>query len=42
MHVESGYKNRRVSFGNHVLIMNLAAADFLMGRSAQLVSKMFK
>ena len=32
MHAEGGYQNSRVSFGNHVLIMNLAVADFFMGK----------
>ena len=31
MHAEGGYQNSRVSFGNHVLIMNLAVADLIMG-----------
>jgi len=31
MHAEGGYQNSRVSFGNHVLIMNLAVADLVMG-----------
>lgn len=33
MKAEGGYQNSRVSFGNHVLIMNLAVADLLMGNN---------